>query len=173
MLAYVCYSLTNTLIEVVENLELHNPVIDGYINDCQQTFANHNYSENYETIRSGFLSACNYIYKLRFKSNSDLKNAIITYTEEKYNVSDISLRQMATDLHVSYNYLCRFFKEQTGMVFLDYLHNLRIEKSKELLKNTNKAINDIALEIGYLNANSYIRKFKQITNLTPGEYRKI
>ena len=47
-----------------------------------------------------------------------------------------------------------------------------MEKSKELLKTTNKSINEIASELGFSSANSFIRKFKAEINMSPGEYRK-
>lgn len=171
-LTYVCFSLSNLLVEVIDNLEIHNETTDAYINECQQAFSPHNFSENFKTIRHNFENTCNYIAKARIKSNTTLKETMLSYIEENYNNPDLSLHQVAEDIHVSYNYLCRFFKEHTGMAFLDYLHNLRIEKSKELLRNTNKSVNEIADELGYLSANSYIRKFRQKLNITPGEYRK-
>ena len=97
---------------------------------------------------------------------------IYKYITSHYMDPDISLKQISSQVYVSYNYLCKFFKEQTGMLFLDYLHTMRIDKSKELLKNTNKTINEIAQSVGYLSSISYIRKFKQLTGMTPGEYRK-
>lgn len=171
-LSYTCFSLSSLLIEVIDNLEIHNETTDAYINECQQAFSPNNFADNFKIIHNSYEKTCSYIANSRNKSNTSLKETMLDYIEANYNNPNISLHQVADDIHVSYNYLCRFFKEQTGMAFLDYLHNLRIEKSKELLKNTNKPVNEIATEIGYLSANSYIRKFRQKLNISPGEYRK-
>ena len=50
--------------------------------------------------------------------------------------------------------------------------DLRIETAKRLLTTTALSINEIAMEVGYYNANSFIRRFKQVTDLTPGRYRQ-
>lgn len=64
------------------------------------------------------------------------------------------------------------FKEKTGINFSEYLNTLRIERAKELLTNIDLRIQDIALQVGYQNVNSFIRTFKRSSGLTPGEYRK-
>jgi len=174
VLAYVCFTLTNILIDAIDTIELHNNVTDEYIVQCQQTLANRNYTSSFLIIRDNFLALSRYIQKARNKkTDSSLRETMLSYVDENFTDPDISLKEMAADLHVSYNYLCRFFKEQTGVVFLDYLHNMRIEKSKELLRNTAKSINDIAAELGYTSANSFIRKFKSTLDMSPGEYRKL
>lgn len=171
-LTYVCFSLATLLVEVVDDLEIHNETVDAYINECHKDFSIHNYAKNFKTIHQSFEKTCSYIATFRIKSNTALKENVLSYINENYNNHDMSLRYISEEIHVSYNYLSRFFKEQIGISLLEYLHNLRIEKSKELLKNTNKSINEIANELGYSSANSYIRKFRQKLNISPGEYRK-
>ena len=172
ILAYVCFALTTLLIEVIDTLEIHNEDTDKYIEECQKTFSGQDYENNFSLIRNNFLLLCSFIDKSRIKSDTDLRTSVINYINENYSDPNISLRQIAAKFHISYNYLCRFFKTQTGTVFLDYLHNLKMEKSKELLKTTNKSINEIASELGFSSANSFIRKFKAEINMSPGEYRK-
>jgi YesN/AraC family two-component response regulator len=64
------------------------------------------------------------------------------------------------------------FKDYTGGNFIDYLMEIRICKSKELLAETNGKIRDIAEAVGYANVNSFTRIFKKMTGLTPSEYRE-
>ena len=68
--------------------------------------------------------------------------------------------------------LSQYFKNQTGQTVIDYTTNLRMEKAKELLISTELGLNDIPLQVGYLNVSSFIRRFKQLTGLTPGQYVK-
>ena len=51
------------------------------------------------------------------------------------------------------------------------LQKIRIEKSKALLSETNKSIEQIAGLVGYNNRFSYIRTVKKYVAITPGEYR--
>ena len=58
------------------------------------------------------------------------------------------------------------------MSFKEYLDELRISVSKELLETTTMTVDEISKKVGYINTRSFIRVFKKYTNLAPGEYRK-
>ena len=64
------------------------------------------------------------------------------------------------------------FKMETGQTFINYLNNYKIEKSKNLLENTNMTLLDISLEVGFNNQSYYSTIFKKYTNMTPLEYRE-
>ncbi|MDF2717669.1 MAG: AraC family transcriptional regulator, partial [Paenibacillus sp.] len=75
-------------------------------------------------------------------------------------------------MNMSSNYLSAYIKEKTGTNFSDHLNNVRIRQAKEMLYGTSLTIQDIGERIGYRNVTSFIRMFKKITGLTPGDYRK-
>jgi AraC-like DNA-binding protein len=58
------------------------------------------------------------------------------------------------------------------MNFIDYLTRLRIEHSKQILRNPHPRISEIAFEIGFNSLPHFNRSFKRITGLTPTEFRK-
>ncbi len=58
------------------------------------------------------------------------------------------------------------------MTILDYITLLRIEKAKKLIENSGESIQYISEQVGYINVSSFIRRFKQVTGKTPGEFRK-
>lgn len=74
----------------------------------------------------------------------DVKGTI----HSKY-MTDLSLEMCADEHHIDPFRLSRAFKEVTGVNFIDYVTDYRIKKSKELLKNTNFRINEIAEMVGY------------------------
>ncbi len=92
------------------------------------------------------------------------------YIEAHYN-ENISMDDVAKYVSISYHYFSKMFKQQTGKSFTDYLTDLRIEKSIEMLEKTQKSIKDISLELGYNDSNYFCKIFKKITGLTPTEYR--
>ena len=96
---------------------------------------------------------------------------MLDYLDKHYG-ENINLNLVADKLNLSPGYLSTFFKEKQGINFSDYLNNLRISHAKELLMNVDLRIQEIALQVGYLNVNSFIRMFKRASGLTPGEYRK-
>jgi len=64
------------------------------------------------------------------------------------------------------------FKDAMKMSPLEYLTLLRVERSKEMLRASELSIKDIAAEVGYYDASSFIRRFKQMTGVTPLQYRR-
>ena len=64
------------------------------------------------------------------------------------------------------------FKERNRVSPNEYLTILRVERSKQLLTETELSIKEIAVNVGYYDASSFIRRFKQITGVTPLQYRR-
>lgn len=109
------------------------------------------------------------------RSGSETRDPVISFVLEyleKHYGEDINLNIVADKLNLTSGYLSSIFKEKTGINFSEYLNTLRIERAKELLVNIDLRIQDIALQVGYQNVNSFIRMFKRASGLTPGEYRK-
>ena len=94
------------------------------------------------------------------------------YLSENY-MNDMNITYTADYLDISYSYLSKIFRAKTGMTLTDYLNTIRIEKSKEYLKNTFMTLGEISEKVGYNNAQSYQRFFKKYVNITPGDYRKL
>lgn len=97
---------------------------------------------------------------------------IISYLDAHCLNTDFSINQTAEHFGVSLSKFSQYFKEQTGQNVLDYTIQFRINEAKKLLCTTNDSLNDIALKTGYYNTSSFIRRFKQMNGITPGEYRK-
>ena len=85
---------------------------------------------------------------------------------------DISLKILAANSYCNPSYLSHIFKEKMDITVSDYINQVRIERSKELLKITNLSITDIALSVGYNNLNYFSRVFKKYTGISPSDYRK-
>lgn len=98
---------------------------------------------------------------------------VLDYIRDHYTEPDFSLQKTAVAFGVSQSYLSTFFRDNYSMKLLDYCTILRMEKAKELLQNTTLTLEKIAEQIGYFNTSSFIRRFKQLYNLTPGEYKQL
>ncbi|WP_167859260.1 helix-turn-helix domain-containing protein [Paenibacillus cymbidii] len=83
-----------------------------------------------------------------------------------------SLAAVAETLNLNPTYLGRIFKEHAGVTFTEYMTQLRIAKSKELLLLPELKIQDISKQLGYIKVDHFIKLFKEATGLTPGEFRK-
>lgn len=85
---------------------------------------------------------------------------------------DYSLTQLADDYHINKYYLSHIFKDITGYPIMDYLKFLRIAKAKSLLCNTEFSIAEIVKTCGFSDSSNFSRTFKNITNLSPRDFRK-
>ncbi len=83
----------------------------------------------------------------------------------------LTLKKLADYLHINESYLSKLFKKEMDTNFSDYLNSVRIKRSKELLKNSDMSILDIALYVGYDNQSYFTKVFKKMTGITPKKYR--
>ena len=96
----------------------------------------------------------------------------IEYMHKSYK-ENITLTSIAKHLNLNKCYFCNIFKKETNMTFSQFLNNLRIEKSKVLLKNTELSLLDIAIEVGFNNQSYFTMAFKKLNaDKTPLEYRR-
>ncbi len=86
---------------------------------------------------------------------------------------NIQVEHLAEMAHFHPNYFIRAFKQKFGASPIKFFNQLKLERAKELLQNTDKSMSAIASEIG-INDMSYFSRFvKQQTGLSPSEYRSI
>lgn len=90
----------------------------------------------------------------------------------KHYDENITLTMLAEQFYLHPNYLSRLFKEKTGKNYVDYITEIRMQKVKELLKNTDDKVADISVQVGYENPRYFSKVFKQFTGLSPREYRE-
>lgn len=103
-------------------------------------------------------------------NKQELIKNIIDFITENYSNPDISLNVLADEVFFSTSYISRLIKDELGVSFNEYLNNLRIEKSVELLKK-NHSIKDVSEKTGYNSVHSFIRNFKKVYSITPSEYK--
>jgi len=114
----------------------------------------------------------NVIYKMK---EVNKKNVVITmaveYIMKSYN-KDISLEVVSKELYISAGYLSLLFKQEMKVNFIDFISNYRIEKSKELLKDTSLKSYQVAKLVGFNDEKYFSQLFKKHTGVTPTQYRQ-
>jgi two-component system response regulator YesN len=130
-----------------------------------------NFSEVFSNVKAALISMTSFV-------EANLPNCVNTtaakvkaYVEENYS-KDISLESVSRHLFLSPTYISKIFKEQTGENFIDYVINFRIEKAKDLLKNTDAKVYEIADKVGYKGIKYFYKIFKRNTGLSPTAYRQ-
>ncbi|MDR3588865.1 MAG: helix-turn-helix domain-containing protein [Negativicutes bacterium] len=131
--------------------------------------------KNIDEISSWMSHALNYYCEsitpmFEAETMTEIKKAI-QYINSHYK-EDITLNHVASYVHLNPSYFSALFKRIVGANFIDYILGLRIEESKDLLINTSKTINEIAVAVGFTNQTYFGRMFKRRTGRTPGFYRQ-
>lgn len=95
---------------------------------------------------------------------------IISYINSNYTRS-LSLKEIAEMASMNSSAFCRYFKENTGKTLLQYIMDMRVGYACKLLAVDGMDISQIALECGFDSITHFNRTFKQLTGLTPTQYR--
>lgn len=131
--------------------------------------------EEIRELLTGWLNETYHVYVSvnELKSHRVMIKEVKHYIEDNYANPDLSLNHLSERFQISGKYASYLFKEEFNMKFVDFLAELRVNKAKELLDDTQVSIQDIALQVGYANAITFGRVFKRVTGMTPGDYRKL
>ncbi|UUZ84507.1 helix-turn-helix transcriptional regulator [Paenibacillus sp. P26] len=121
------------------------------------------------------------------------RKVVSVFVQELISRQDFHLKQMVEKvvLHLRENYmtmlsldscaelfgtspytLSRAFKQITGINFIDYLTNIRIDSAKTLLRESDLKINEVAERVGYQHT-YFNRIFKKYEGITPSQYREM
>ena len=82
------------------------------------------------------------------------------------------LADIAARFRLHPNYFSSLFKKQLNITVREYILRLRIQKAKELMADPDLKLIDIALSVGYHDAAHFNRAFKNVTGLSPSQYRE-
>jgi len=163
--------------------ELTGPVIDlGPDNVLTSIFYNF-YNSLYKQKQVDHYMACEWLYHflvtllrsvespLSGKKSSHVAHAV-EWIKKNYS-KPVNLEEMCSEIGVSYPHVARLFYDEKGITPIQFLTQIRLEKSKELLLNTNLPINIIAAQCGFSTANYFTKVFKKAMYITPSTYRQL
>ena len=97
---------------------------------------------------------------------------IVKYIFDHYCDEDFSVSALADEVHMSPSALSHYFKRSTGSNISTYVEELRMERAKVLLRETNFTIAEISERVGYRSSSTFIEAFKRHAATTPGKWRK-
>lgn len=95
-----------------------------------------------------------------------IKNYIWENTDK-----EISLNRLAKMVYFNPSYLSRTFKQETGITITEYLLEVKIQKAREMLWETDLKVQEIALKLGIDSSAYFARIFKKAVGCSPQEYR--
>lgn len=164
----LCFDIINITIKTLDQLkgfELKNV-------DLKKLITFKSLPEFREKMAGLTIEMCRQFAEFKDSRNNERKSEILDYVNCHYGDSSMGLESVADEFGVSSNYLSRFFKQETGCSFIQYVTMIRMDRARELLVNSNKQIKEIVAEIGYIDVANFVRKFKGYEGVTPGQYRE-
>lgn len=128
--------------------------------------------EEYTEIRSEIMETLHRKSHMKHPKESGYSPQIlqaIDYISKNY-MHDISLEKCAEVTGISYAYLSRSFRRETGMRFVEFLNRQRVNKAKSLLVRKDIPMKQVAEQSGFRNYNYFFKVFKEIEGVTPTEF---
>lgn len=94
------------------------------------------------------------------------------YVRDNLADQNLSVSDVAEQFGMSQSNLSKYFRRQTGVKMLDYIHTERLARAKALLTGGQHSVQQVAEQVGYLNSVAMIRAFKRYEGVTPGRFRE-
>lgn len=104
-------------------------------------------------------------------SRNDEIDRLMKYMRSNFGYK-LTLDFLAGQVHLSREYLSRYFKRYTGKTISEFLTEIRISKAKEMLRTSSHSVEDIGAYCGYPSVSNFQKAFKKATGMSPGGYRK-
>jgi len=160
--------LLSNLLNIIKTNDLPlKEIVGGYESIFKKLFQYKTIEKTLDWLKS---VAVEIVFMLSEKSRpKTLIQQVIDFVDSSYT-SPLSLKVLAYQFDVSPAYLGKLFKEEAGVNFSIYLNNLRITEAKKLLRTSGLKANQIALNVGYTDANYFYNTFKKYTGVYPSEY---
>lgn len=113
------------------------------------------------------------ISQTRQKALQQLVEEVSTYIEHNYTDANLNVTMIGNRFDRKATYLSKLFKDCVGEGLLDRINKVRIEKSKQLLRQQEQSVGDAAYGVGFNDINAFIRVFKKVEGITPGKYKEL
>ena len=164
ILKFLLSDIRNTLLKA--KFALPNGVSEDVLKSLDEQFNQHVTFKLCEDIA---LKLCNLF--TTETEDSTLISTIEKYIEDNYTDPSMGLNKISDEFQISESYFSHMFKEKTGVNFSTYLENIRMSEAARLIKETNISLNELYINVGYNNANTFRRAFKKIYGVTPSSMR--
>ena len=169
----LCFDLINTVCEAVAEINQEFIIPQKYYINVDHITKYETVEDLMESVRNICTNLCALITENKAAKRDNLLAELIEFTDKNYTDVNFSIQKMADEFGMTMTNLSQYFKNHTGNTINDYVTGLRIKKAQELLVKTDKTLTEITEEVGYINTSSFIRRFKQITGVTPGQFAKM
>lgn len=165
---------TEVVVEIIRLARAYQIELDKlYDPDIYKEIKNFNSLEDMgEWLKEQCLTVMDGIHRERVDSAKLLTEKTKDFLNKNYGDSTLSVDKVCNYLGVSATYFSSVFKKETGMSFVSYLTQLRLEEALNLLKTTEEKSYVIAQMVGYEEPNYFSYVFKKQYGVSPSKYRQ-
>jgi two-component system, response regulator YesN len=171
---FLFFDMLSTLLKVIHALQIDGRQwFDGSDRDPMKWIASsHSSEETMGRIKQLCREMCDYVLEARIDPSARLKERMREYIDRNFADSALSLNSIADQFGMTPSYISGIFKKQFGINLSDYLVQLRVDRAKRHLADSEMTIQQIAESVGYTTDIGFIRAFKKIEGVPPGKYRE-
>jgi YesN/AraC family two-component response regulator len=132
--------------------------------------------DNLDQIKKWFIAAFkkirNGVKNQKENRHKETIRMLKNYIDKNFCDPNISVKELSDKMQLSPNYLRVLFKDSLNISISDYISNLRFEKAKQLLSQTDYPAAKIAELTGYSSSIYFHSAFKKMSGKSPDEFRK-
>ncbi len=145
---------------------------DGVLSEIEYIFSSSLDRKRLDEIFiSSFREKVGRVLESRNTRVGNMVSEIRKYVEENYLNTSLSLQMIADNLEMNSVYVGKLFRSECGFSVADYINRCRMEKAKELLRDTDYSIREIVSHSGIPNVQYFYTLFRNSTGKSPGEWR--
>ena len=125
-------------------------------------------------LQTSMFATLNFYVEKAMDSLNNKEDFVIKKAKEyiRNNYRDIiTLNDVSAYVYLNPNYFSTLFKSKTGITFRQYLRDFRIQTSKELIRQGNLKVYEVADAVGYPEPAHFVRAFKEVEGISPTEYK--
>ena len=126
----------------------------------------------WSALMNSILDSCAFLHDSKAQeSENDIASRIRKLIDRQYTNPLLDLHMLASQANLSQSYISRLFKLKYNISVAQYINSVRIKKAKELILLGNDSIKAISIKVGFSGDSQFIRAYKRIEGVTPGNFR--
>ena len=162
----MCTEITSNIIKTVSSMNMD-------FTEYLELFIYDSFTEYEEKTSQALEKICVSVRQnMAMKKSDVLFGSILEYIRLNLSSYELSMDSVSAAFGLSTSYIGKLFKAKQNISFTDYITSQRIYHIKSELITTDKPLTEIISSMGYSDQSSFIRKFKSIEGMTPGEFRR-
>jgi len=170
----LCFDIISTILKLLNEMKIDFIDVMGRHFDAEKELLDcETIDEMRDMICNIIERICDYVNNKTRSANNRLIAEIIDYINNNYCKESICIDSIAEAVNITTHYLSHYFKEKMGIPVMKYIEELRVAKIKQLLRDTDMTLAEIAGSTGFSNSAVLIRTFKKYEGITPGQYKKM